>query len=120
MLTEIPRVKQESGGGYRRWFEGGGIELIVWYDARTLPVGFQLCYAGDDQEEHALTWRPDRGFDHARVDAGESRPDKNQTPILIKNGPVPWNQIRDQFLKCSATLEPALRDYVLTALKRGL
>lgn len=115
MLTEIPNPKQEPGGGHRRWFEGDGLELIVWYERDRTPCGFQLCYHGDDRREHALTWQPASGFSHARVDDGESRPDKNRTPILVKNGAVAWERVQGEFAQCSGSLEPAVRDYVLSA-----
>ncbi len=119
MLSEIPQVRQEPGAGHRRWFEGGGLELIVWYDPNKAPAGFQLCYEGSDHQERALTWRPGTGFNHARVDGGDTRPDKNMTPILVKDGPVPWDEIHQQFARHGGNLEPGLRDYVLGALKSG-
>jgi hypothetical protein len=119
MLSEFHQVKQEAGASRRRWFEGGGLELIVWYGPGDGPVGFQLCYQTEGQREWALTWRPEGGFSHARVDAGDSRPDKNLTPILVKDGPVPWGLVTDRFAQQSAGLEPAVREYVLGALKRA-
>jgi hypothetical protein len=117
MLTEFPTVKQEAGAGHRRWFEGGGLELIVWYGPDRRPEGFQLCYLADDHRERALTWRPGDGFNHAAVDSGDARPDKNMTPILVRDGAVPWERVETQFARQSAGLESALREYVLEAFK---
>ncbi len=117
MLTEFPQVKQEGGANLRRWFEGDGLELIVWYDRARAPEGFQLCYQADDQKERAITWRPGQGFSHALVKSGDSRPDKNMTPILVEDGAVPWDLVATRFAQQSAGLEPAVRDYVLKALK---
>jgi hypothetical protein len=114
MLQEI-QVRQEGGDGQRRWFEGESIELIVWYDRARALAGFQLCYQSDPHDEHALTWRPAVGFSHSRVDDGGTRPDKNMTPILIPNGSVPWDQIRERFAREGTQLDPALRNYVLAA-----
>ena len=119
MLSEVQQVKQEAGAGHRRWFEGDGLELIVWCSPDRAPVGFQLCYQGDDRHEHALTWQPALGFTHARVAGGGSRLDKNMTPILVEDGPVPWERVRRELAQHGAGLEPALRDYVLGAFKSG-
>ena len=117
MLAEFHQVKQEVGTNHRRWFEGGGLELIVWYGPGGAPTGFQLCYEAEDRRERALTWRPESGFSHALVDGGDSRPDKNLTPILVQDGPVPWALIAGRFAGQSAGLEAGVRDYVLGALK---
>jgi hypothetical protein len=115
MLSEFSQVKQEGGPGHRRWFQADGLELIVWYDRNRAPEGFQLCYQASGRKERALTWRPGQGFSHAVVESGDTRPDKNMTPILMPDGPVPWVQVEAQFREHSEALEPALRDYVLAA-----
>lgn len=119
MLSEFPLVKQEKGGGRRRWFQDGDMELIVWFGATEQPEGFQICYPGTGQREHALTWRTGLGFNHARVDTGDTRPDKNMTPILVADGAVPWEMLRQDFAARSAGLEPALREFVMTRLAEG-
>lgn len=117
MLVEFPHVKQEAGPNRRRWFQGEGMELIIWYGAGEAPEGFQICYQGPDRRERALTWRAGRGFTHAQVDGGDSRPDKDLTPILVKDGAVPWELVQGEFEQRSTGLEPALRNYVLGALQ---
>ena len=113
MLKEFQKVRQEPGAaGRRRWFEDEGLELIVWYGADQKPEGFQLCYAGPDRRERALTWRSATGFSHARVDAGDTRPDKNLTPVLEPDGAVPWAQVQELFAARSTDLEPAMRALV--------
>ena len=119
MLTEISRVRQESGTGRRRWFQGDGIELIVWQDAGGSPEGFQICYQQRGIAEHALTWRRQQGFSHARVDSGDTRPDKNLTPILVPDGPVPWEHLRREFAEVSETMETWLKEFVAKRLAEG-
>ncbi|HEX7631183.1 MAG TPA: hypothetical protein VF388_03550 [Lacunisphaera sp.] len=119
MFKEFARVKQEAGDGRRRWFDDDGMELIVWLDAADQPRGFQLCYQGAGRQEHALTWRAPGGFAHNRVLSGDSRPDKNQTPILVPDGVVPWAQLRREFAARSGALEPALREFITTRLAEG-
>jgi hypothetical protein len=116
VLKEYHQVKQEPGGGHRRWFVDGTLELVVWYGGDKGIEGFQVCYPGKDGVERALTWRPGTGFSHAQVDAGDARPDKNLTPVLVPDGAVPWREVHDLFETRGAELEPAVRDLVLGAL----
>jgi hypothetical protein len=118
VLTEFKQVKQEAGAGLRRWFEDDGLELIVWYDTAGRPTGFQLCYLGADRQERALTWQSAPGFTPARIDGGDTRPDKNLTPILLRDGAVSWARVQTEFAERSAGLEPAIRDFVLAAFER--
>jgi hypothetical protein len=117
MLVEFPNVKQEGGANRRRWFQSDGLELIVWYGKAGTPQGFQICYIGQDRQERALTWRSGRGFTHAQVDGGDSRPDKNMTPILVKDGAVPWAFVQGEFERRSVGLESGLRELVLGAFQ---
>ncbi len=117
MLVEFHGVKQETGvATQRRWFQDEGMDLIVWYDAAKQPEGYQICYIGEDRRERALTWRAKQGFTHARVDAGDTRPDKNLTPILVKDGVVPWARVQADFSARAAELDPSVRDWVLATL----
>ena len=116
MLSEFPRVKQESGPGRRRWFEDDGLDLIVWYDDAGEIRGFQICYRVAAIRARALTWRLGQGFAHAAVDEGDERPDKNQTPILIPDGEVPWERISEEIVQRGAALEPELRSLVVERL----
>ena len=117
MLKEIRQVKQEAVGR-RRWFEDEALELIVWYDSANVLEGFQLCYTADaGRRERALTWRPASGFAHARVEPGDETPLKNQTPILVPDGAVPWAELESAFVERSTEVEPELRGLVLRRLK---
>jgi hypothetical protein len=119
VLQEFTMVKQEGGARRRRWFQGSGLDLIVWLDAQEAPEGFQICYLDAWRREHALTWRPAAGFTHARIESGDSRPDKNLTPILTAAGPVPWAKVRADFAEKSGALDTALRDFVAARLVEG-
>ena len=94
------------------------MDLIVWYSPAGAMEGYQICYLNADRQERALTWRPGGGFTHAAVDSGDSRPDKNLTPVLVPDGAVPWTLLQSEFAQRSAGLEPALRDQVLGSLQR--
>lgn len=93
------------------------MELIVWYRGEEELDGFQLCYPGADRRERALTWRVGRGFSHAMVDAGDARPDKNLTPVLVPDGAVPWAKLETEFAVRAAGIEPAVRDFVIERMK---
>src|SRR6187549_3391309 len=116
MLSELQGVMQERNADTRRrWFQDDGMDLIVWYRPDGIAEGFQLCYQAEDQRERALTWRNSKGFTHARVDPGDTRPDKNLTPILVADGAVPWEQLQVEFGQRASQLEPAVRNLVFAA-----
>ncbi|MDB6126627.1 MAG: hypothetical protein JWM35_523 [Verrucomicrobia bacterium] len=110
MLKEHRNVRQEPGHR-RRWFEGEGIDLIVWLDSNNLVDGFQIC-----REDHALTWRRDAGFAYGRVDEGDESPLKNLSPIIVPNGAIPWTAVISEFQTLSDPLEPPLRELILSRL----
>ncbi len=112
VLKEIPNVKQERGSGRRRWFESEGFDFVVWQDKAGRCEGFQLCYDLGGGE-HALTWRPDRGFAHSTVDQGDDwQGGGKQSPILIPDGEVPWAELARLWAERSTALEPAVREMV--------
>jgi len=114
-LKEFP-PSQATSEPTRRWFVGEDIELIVWLADNDAISGFQLCYrhAGS---QFALTWTPEHGFRHDRVDEGEAAPEKNQTPILVTDGAVDADALRRLFTRTSADIERAIRDFVLEKLR---
>ena len=116
MFREFSRVKQETRPGRRRWFEDDGVELIVWYDSGDAIRGFQICYSVDSARAHALTWRRGLGFQHDQIDEGDDGPLKNQTPLLIPDGQVPWDWITAAVERGSAGLEADLRTLILERL----
>ena len=116
MFHEIKDVKQEPGPGRRRWFESDHFDLVVWLEPDERIAGFQLCY-DFGRGERALTWREGGGFAHNMVDTGTESPFKNCTPILVADGEVPWSEVTSRFTARSGSLEPALRDFVLTKLQ---
>jgi hypothetical protein len=115
VLVEFHAVKQEPGQR-RRWFEDDGMELIVWYGGSETPEGFQLCYT-DRATERALSWREGQGFTHAAVDAGDTRPDKNLTPVLVSGGTVRWGWLRAEFARRATELPPDVWAWVEAKLE---
>jgi hypothetical protein len=118
MLVEVKKTRQIQGEGFRRWFTDDALDLIVWYDDHHQIVGFQLCY-DKHQDEHAVTWRRDRGFSHHRVDDGEtpgSLSGHPMTPILLGNGVFDKHALAERFRSASRDIEPSLADLVYTRL----
>ena len=112
VLKEIRNVRQERGAGRRRWFESEGFELVVWLDEAGACEGFQVCY-DLGRGEHALTWRPGRGFAHNAVDQGDDYDGgSKKSPILVADGAVPWPEIGRLFGERGAGLETELRELV--------
>jgi hypothetical protein len=70
----------------RRWFSDDDFDLIVWFGDTTTIVAIQLCY-DKSSTERAVTWSPQRGHEHFRVDAGEDTPLRNKTPLFVADSP---------------------------------
>ena len=103
-LVEIRDVRQIRGEAHRRWFTSDEIDLIVWCDAAGGPLAFQLCY-DKPRGEHALTWRPESGFQHTAVDDGEGDEFKwKGTPILVPDGHFDLRRLRERFVRASASV----------------
>jgi hypothetical protein len=78
-------------------------------------VAIQLCY-DKSSTERAVTWSPPRGHEHFRVDAGEDSPLRNETPLLVADGPSPKDRIAEMFLRAAEALDPAIRSFVVARL----
>ena len=90
-------------------------DLIVWYQANGQIHGFQLCY-DKRGHERALTWTHSDGFWHSSIDAGESNPANNATPVLMGGGTFPIQRVKDEFLARSISLSEEIRALVLTRI----
>jgi len=115
MLEEIENVKQVPDDYRRRWFTDNYFDLIVWYTESGALHGFQLCYdrLGD---EHALTWLPDQGFKHNRIDNTFKPYSFKKTAILVADGIVPIELIKLKFVKTSKELHEDIKQFVLEKL----
>lgn len=113
MLKEIRDIRQIPGEPTRRWFSSETLDLIVWYDAREQPVGFQLCYDLGGKER-ALTWRSPSTFAHTGVDNGESRANRNKgTPILVADGKFDHGSVVGKFSDDAREIPAAITGLVL-------
>lgn len=97
-LIELSSTQQIPGERRRRWFSSTEIDLIVWYDKDESIAEFELYY-DKNIREHVFIWRADRGFSHLAVDDGEQKSALNykQAPILIPDGHIELNRIRELF-----------------------
>ena len=99
----------------RRWFSDDDFDLIVWSGDADTIVAIQLCY-DTSSSERAVTWSPERGHEHFRVDAGERTPFRNETPRLVSDGPFRKERILETFLRTAAALDPTIRSFVVARL----
>ncbi|HOO72645.1 MAG TPA: hypothetical protein PK926_12855 [Spirochaetota bacterium] len=116
MLREINGVRQKDENRIRRWFEDDYFDLIVWYDAHRNFVGFQLCYDRFGKE-HALTWHKNRGFTHDKVSTGFDEFHTLATPVLVSDGPFPYDDICARFRKSSSDMDQDVAGLVLDKLE---
>lgn len=116
MLREISKVRQVPGEFRRRWFQDDYFDLFVWYADTRQVAGFQICYdrSGD---EHALTCMNGGSPRHQRVDAPGSGLSIGPTPVLVRAGRSLPDEVVSRFLAASSELEPALREWMLCALR---
>ena len=114
MLYEIKNARESDGGLRFRCFSDDFFDLFLWIDGAEI-VQFQLVY-DKLRESHALTWHRDRGFIHTRVDDGNALMGK-KSPILVPDGAVPSEFLRNAFLSVSRELEAPVRDFIHDKLK---
>jgi hypothetical protein len=105
------------GEPHRRWFRDDFFDLVVWYESDEI-LGFQLCYDRLGRE-HAITWFPDRGFSHDRIDTGDEFPTKTLAPMLVPVTPDSFahTQIVSRFEAATLSMDPAVRGFVLARLR---
>ncbi|GAB6039841.1 hypothetical protein [Endothiovibrio diazotrophicus] len=117
MLREITAVRQIPGEPRRRWFQDEAMDLFVWFEGETI-VGFQLSYDKPDRER-TLTWRRERGYDHARTDDG-SRPGRHPaTPILVADGVFDVARVAVEFARRAAGIDGAVEGFVVERIRRA-
>lgn len=113
MLREVRNVRQIEGEPSRRWFGDEFFDLIVWYDKYKAIIGFQLCY-DLHHDERALTWIKGRGYNHNRIDDGESLAGGYKaTPILVKDGAFEHDRIASLFGEASRELDHEVAELVM-------
>ncbi len=117
MLSEIRNARQVEGEGFRRWFMDDYFDLIVWYDDEQSLVGFQLCY-DKQKRERAITWTRDHGFQHNRIDAGETPGHSKMTPIVVADGVFSRDPIIEKFHAASAGIQPEIAQFVQETLRQ--
>jgi hypothetical protein len=78
--------------------------------------GFQLCYAKADQQR-ALRWSQERGYNHEGVDSPEDKPGRAMSAIFIADGLFDPDGIGAKFEHESKPLPPRVRNFVLDKIK---
>ena len=116
MLREIGGIRQDSGRGYRRWFQDEYFDLFVWQDEDGTPVAFQLCYARG-KTEGVISWASGSGFDHSRVDSGEKPFHHAMAPLLRPAAMPPYFTVYGRLLAATADWDPRLRAFLLERMR---
>lgn len=117
-LREISGGSQASGETRRRWFTCDDMDLIVRESASGEVVGFQLYY-DKHHRERAVLWRAGGELQHMGVDDGEHRPMGHKAaPILVPDGILDADAVREQFLVRAGKLPDAVVEVVRQHLCR--
>jgi hypothetical protein len=93
------------------------MDLIVWYADDGSIYGFQLCY--DLQRyERALTWLPQNGFSHNRVDDGEDVVmGHKRAPVLVADGVFDVAKVSRRFHQDAERVPNDVREFVSGKLR---
>jgi hypothetical protein len=117
VLTELSTVRQIKGEPRRRWFKSASEDLIVWYAEDGSIFGFQLCY-DRPVSENALTWLPQTGFTHNRIDDGENVGlAHKRTPALMTDSTLDARALSNKFEKISGHLPDKVTAFVFEKLR---
>jgi predicted Zn finger-like uncharacterized protein len=117
-LREIANVRQVPGESPRRWFTSKDLDLILWLGSHGEPFGFQLCYGKEERDERAVTWWPERGLSHSKVDEGRRDPlSVKGTPTLSAAGTFDSAGVLARFLASKGELDQVLVDFVAQRLR---
>jgi hypothetical protein len=116
MLSEVTNLTQHDAGAHRRWFHDEFFDLYVWENYAGEVQGFQLCYAKADQQR-ALRWSQERGYNHEGVDSPEDKPGRAMSAIFIADGLFDPDGIGAKFEHESKPLPPRVRNFVLDKIK---
>lgn len=108
-LTEMKNASQPEKGIFRRMWNEGGNDLIVWYDRTDgKEIGYQLCL-GDT----AYTYNDGR-LTVNRIDSCEK---DNLAPILAESLNADTTPAIDYIKDHGSLLEIGLRDYIISGLQ---
>jgi hypothetical protein len=109
-------IRQRGDEPRLTWYTAAAADLYVWQDPSGRVVAFEFCY-DKLTDEHVLRWRQGTGFLHARVDAGESVPHYNATPIAVADGAPDLDRIALEFERMAAEVRPGIYRFVLAKLR---
>ena len=117
MLRESKAVVQNKGEPRRRWFFDDTFDLLVWFNERRSPVGYQLTYPTDDGER-VLTLFPNGELNHNRVDEGASGLKHDMMPLLTRDGHFAIDRVLPEFYRRAEQLDFETFSIVVNGMKR--
>jgi len=116
-VREFVNIRQLPGEPWRRWFSSDEFDLILWLGEDGGFAGFELCYDKPGLER-SISWRPDSGFEHMAVDAGEDRPGKYKaSPIMVMDRRFDAMRILSTLVEECRSIPPEIAAYVVNTLE---
>ena len=113
-MLRLYRSDPRWEGGSREVYGDDLLDLVVWYGEEQSISGFQLSYGA---EPHVVTWWKAKGPFHNRIDVGDFKPGRHGSPILVRDGAVPHQMLREEFSQRSSVLSKKLRSLVLAKIE---
>lgn len=117
MLREIPHVRQDNASVKRRWYQDEYFDLWTWEELGNGQIeSFQLCY-DKRNDERALSWRRDHGFDHLRVRTGRGEGDDSAALLGGDAGVFPAVIVSRKLKVAAQNLPPEVRKFLFHKVK---
>jgi hypothetical protein len=111
-MLRLTTTKSADLTEYKLWFNDHDNDLFIWLDQNENPTGFQFCY-DKSFDEHSINWQQQKGFSHARIDAGEACSSRyKMIPIMLPDGVFKYRQVAELFRSISAHIDHKLADFV--------
>jgi len=117
MLRESKSVVQNKGEPFRRWFFDDTFDILVWFNDRRAPVGFQLTYPTDDGDR-VLTLFPHGELTHNSVDEGDNGMKHNMVDLLAPDGHFAIDRVLPEFYRRAEKLDFESFSIVVNGMKR--
>jgi hypothetical protein len=116
-VREFVNIRQVPGEPRRRWFFSDEFDLILWFGEDGGFAGFELCY-DKSGVERSISWRPDSGFEHMAVDAGEDRSGKHKAaPIMVMDRRFNAMRVLSTLVDECRSIPPEIAAYVVRTLE---
>jgi len=111
-MLRLITTKATSDSNHKLWFNDQDNDLFIWLDQRKNPIGFQFCY-NKSINEHSINWHQDKGFNHVRIDDGETfNSHYKMTPIMIPDDIFKFKEVAELFHSIGKHIDIKLADFI--------